>query len=250
MAAPFPVDIVASPLPEGFQGNLQELLNAFAEHLSASVEATFITGQLGGTAPTQNVGPWANGNNWFFWDPASGTYQPSEQGAPVGVIGIWGGQGAPVNWLLCDGRAVDRIVYKRLFAAIGGTWGAGDGVSTFNLPPAAKFFVNAPGWVGDPTVPVDAGHAASGVNARGGQQKVTLVDANIPPLQVTVPWLSPTFQQTPGYTVPNIQPAGAVTGNSTTYPVTDNKGGKLGVNQAPIPTVPPYVAANFIIKYQ
>jgi microcystin-dependent protein len=250
MAVPYPVDIEAGQIAAGFKGTLQDLLNTFADNLTATVGATFISGQLGGTTPTQNVGPWANGGEWWFWDPVSQAYHPSEQGVPVGTIAIWGGQGVPVNWLLCDGRAVDRILYKRLFTVIGGTWGAGDGSSTFNLPPPAKFYVNAPGWVGDATVPVDAGYSNTGVNARGGQQKATLADRNIPALQVTIPWLNPSFQETPGYGVPNIQPPGSQPGNATTYPVTDSGGGALGVNQAPVPTVPPYVAANFIIKYQ
>lgn len=37
-------------------------------------------------------------------------------------------------WLLCDGRAVSRSAYSALFAAIGTTWGAGNGSTTFNVP--------------------------------------------------------------------------------------------------------------------
>lgn len=38
------------------------------------------------------------------------------------------------GWLSCSGRPVSRFTYSYLFAAIGTTWGAGDGSSTFNLP--------------------------------------------------------------------------------------------------------------------
>lgn len=38
------------------------------------------------------------------------------------------------GWLLCDGQAVSRDTYSRLFAAIGTSYGAGDGSTTFNLP--------------------------------------------------------------------------------------------------------------------
>ena len=37
-------------------------------------------------------------------------------------------------WLACDGSAVSRTTYAQLFAAIGTTFGAGDGATTFNLP--------------------------------------------------------------------------------------------------------------------
>jgi len=40
----------------------------------------------------------------------------------------------PSGWLLADGSAVSRTVYAELFAAIGTTYGAGDGSTTFNLP--------------------------------------------------------------------------------------------------------------------
>lgn len=40
----------------------------------------------------------------------------------------------PEGWLLCDGAAVGRDIFKELFSVIGTTWGAGNGTSTFNLP--------------------------------------------------------------------------------------------------------------------
>lgn len=36
--------------------------------------------------------------------------------------------------LFCDGSAISRTVYSDLFLAIGTTWGAGDGSTTFNIP--------------------------------------------------------------------------------------------------------------------
>lgn len=41
---------------------------------------------------------------------------------------------AQLGWLYCNGAAVSRTVYANLFAAIGTTYGAGDGSTTFNLP--------------------------------------------------------------------------------------------------------------------
>ena len=38
------------------------------------------------------------------------------------------------NWLKCDGRAVSRTEYSRLFDVIGTYYGIGDGSTTFNLP--------------------------------------------------------------------------------------------------------------------
>jgi microcystin-dependent protein len=53
---------------------------------------------------------------------------------PIGSIKLWPTGGAPGGWLGCDGTAISRSVFSELFALIGGTWGAGDGSTTFNLP--------------------------------------------------------------------------------------------------------------------
>jgi microcystin-dependent protein len=53
---------------------------------------------------------------------------------PVGVILPYGGSTAPAAWLLCDGSAKSRTTYASLFAAIGTSYGVGDGSTTFNVP--------------------------------------------------------------------------------------------------------------------
>lgn len=52
----------------------------------------------------------------------------------IGFIKTFAGATPPEGTLLCDGSAVSRQTYKELFAAIGTTWGEGDGANTFNLP--------------------------------------------------------------------------------------------------------------------
>jgi microcystin-dependent protein len=52
----------------------------------------------------------------------------------AGVISLFGGSTPPSGWLFCDGAAVSRNTYSELFAAIGTTFGVGDGTATFNLP--------------------------------------------------------------------------------------------------------------------
>jgi microcystin-dependent protein len=53
---------------------------------------------------------------------------------PAGRIEQYGGSSAPTGWLECDGSAVDRTTYARLFTAISTTWGIGNGTTTFNVP--------------------------------------------------------------------------------------------------------------------
>ena len=52
----------------------------------------------------------------------------------TGTVLDFAGSAAPTGWLLCYGQAVSRTTYAPLFAAIGTTFGAGDGSTTFNLP--------------------------------------------------------------------------------------------------------------------
>lgn len=53
---------------------------------------------------------------------------------PVGSVIDFAGTTAPTGWLLCYGQAISRSEYAALFAAIGTTWGVGDGTTTFNVP--------------------------------------------------------------------------------------------------------------------
>lgn len=55
---------------------------------------------------------------------------------PPGAVMDFAGSTAPTGWLICDGGTLKRTTYAALFAAIGTTWGAGDGSTTFNLPDA------------------------------------------------------------------------------------------------------------------
>ena len=59
---------------------------------------------------------------------------------PVGAIVSFAA--VPAGWLACDGSAVSRTDYADLFAAIGTTFGPGDGISTFNLPGLDNLFNN------------------------------------------------------------------------------------------------------------
>jgi microcystin-dependent protein len=67
----------------------------------------------------------------------SGTVLIGGQGGfliPTGSVMPFAGSSAPAGWLLSFGQAVSRTTYAALFAAIGTTYGVGDGSTTFNLP--------------------------------------------------------------------------------------------------------------------
>jgi len=63
---------------------------------------------------------------------------------PTGSVHQFAMNTAPTGYLKCNGAAVGRTTYAALFAAIGTTWGVGDGSTTFNLPDLRGEFVR--GW--------------------------------------------------------------------------------------------------------
>lgn len=93
---------------------------------------------------------------------------------PAGIVQAFSGSVVPLGWLLAAGQAVSRTTYARLFAAIGTTFGIGDGSSTFNLPDARGRVLagkddmggSAAGRLSSPAGPVDG----STLGATGGIQ--------------------------------------------------------------------------------
>lgn len=78
------------------------------------------------------------------------------QGAtPVGLIELYTMTTIPPRRLKANGAALSRTTYADLFAAIGTTYGAGDGVSTFNIPDLRGEFIR--GW--DDGRGIDSGRA-------------------------------------------------------------------------------------------
>jgi microcystin-dependent protein len=53
---------------------------------------------------------------------------------PTGSVIMFASDTIPSGWLICGGQAISRTEYPELFLLIGTKFGAGDGVSTFNLP--------------------------------------------------------------------------------------------------------------------
>ena len=53
---------------------------------------------------------------------------------PVGSMQMFAGATAPSGYLICDGSAISRATYSKLFAVVGEAFGAGDSSTTFNIP--------------------------------------------------------------------------------------------------------------------
>jgi hypothetical protein len=53
---------------------------------------------------------------------------------PIGAILPYTGTTLPVGFLTCNGAAISRTAYDKLFGIVGTRYGSGNGTTTFNLP--------------------------------------------------------------------------------------------------------------------
>lgn len=158
---------------------------------------------------------------------------------PIGVILPYGGSGDPAggSWLVADGRAVSRSTYSALFAALGTTFGAGDGSTTFNLPDLRS------------RLPVGAGQGAGLSNrargATGGAETHTLTPAetairnhihNLPDNETAV--------ETRTYAGGG---ASGIMGTATGVAATTNPNGGEA-NGAAHNNMPPFIALNYVVR--
>lgn len=75
---------------------------------------------------------------WMVWK------EHAVEHCPQGMITAWAVASQPIGWLECNGAAVSRTTYARLFANIGTSFGVGNGTTTFNLPDLRGEFIR--GW--------------------------------------------------------------------------------------------------------
>lgn len=162
--------------------------------------------------------------------------------APAGAIMPFAGAAIPAGWLECAGQAVSRGTYAALFNAIGSSYGAGDGVTTFNVPDLrgrAAFGKDNMGGV-------SAGRLNAGVSgfdgatlgAVGGGETVTIGGAQSAVHTHQVAALNATFTAaTTSYLAPT---SGA--GAAVDWQTTASGAGGAHAN------VPPGLIVNYIIK--
>ena len=130
---------------------------------------------------------------------------------PAGVVIFHAANAAPSGYLKANGALVSRTTYAALFTAIGTTFGAGDGSTTFGLPDLRAEFVR--GW--DDGRGVDSGrvfgsqqtqdiqshsHTVTGLGTVGGEGSV------------------PQYTSSPFTNTASVSPATSSTGGTETRP--------------------------------
>ena len=99
--------------------------------------ATGLTGAQGPTGPVGAPGVPGPAGSQGPLGPAG----PAGPAAGPGMVAWFAMPTLPAGWLKANGAAVSRATYAGLFAAIGTTYGAGDGSTTFNLPDLRGEFI-------------------------------------------------------------------------------------------------------------
>jgi phage-related tail fiber protein len=113
-----------------------------------------LSGNASGTGTFTIESPNTNTNYTLTLPEASGTLATGSL-LPAGSVIWYAANTPPTGYLKANGDAVSRTTYATLFAAIGTTFGVGDGSTTFNLPDLRGEFIR--GW--DDGRGVDSGRA-------------------------------------------------------------------------------------------
>jgi microcystin-dependent protein len=103
----------------------------------------------------------------------SGILSFATAGAPTGTIIWYAANTAPTGYLKANGANVSRTTYAALFAAIGTTFGAGNGSTTFTLPDLRGEFIR--GW--DDGRGLDSGRSFASVQGQSYQSHSHGMDA-------------------------------------------------------------------------
>ena len=149
----------------------------------------------------------------------------------IGTILHFAGNILPEGYMRCDGSAISRETYSELFEIIGITYGAGDGVTTFNIPNfSGKVAV---GNSGDTYYPL---------GGAGGEETHTLTVDEIPPHKHQIKTNNDDWNNTQsGGNYGTTKDGTTAWYNNNWY--TENTGGGQAHNN-----MQPYLVVNYIIK--
>ncbi len=158
----------------------------------------------------------------------------------IGMIILFAGNFAPRGWALCDGQLLPIAQNDALFSVLGTTYG-GDGRTTFALPDLRG------------RAPIHAGQGPGltrrALGARGGLEAVALTSKNVPThehaLKASTDEAAEESAEAQYLGASQIYTQGGNLVALGAGSITTNPGGN-----EPVPTMPPFLAMNYIIALQ
>lgn len=90
-------------------------------------------------AENTNVPPGTDASKWERWGHT--VAEVSSSLGLTGSVAFFAFSTPPTGWLKANGATVSRTVYAELFAAIGTSFGLGDGINTFVIPDLRGEFI-------------------------------------------------------------------------------------------------------------
>lgn len=141
--------------------------------------ASAVTSGLNWTSTVENntTNPDAGGAGWL---------STQVSGIVTGTLVPYAGSTAPSGYLFCNGSAVSRSTFSTLFGIIGTTFGAGDGVTTFNLPDMRGRLAAGLDSMGSSplagrltSLSITGGGGAAAIGGFGGSESITLTVAQL-----------------------------------------------------------------------
>lgn len=132
-----------------------------------------LSGDAAGTGTFTIASPNSNSNFTLTLPTESGTIGVNS--SPAGTVIFYAASTAPSGYLKANGANVSRTTYAALFAAIGTTFGSGDGSTTFTLPDMRGEFPR--GW--DDGRGVDSGRAIGSAQLDALQNMTGTILGNI-----------------------------------------------------------------------
>jgi microcystin-dependent protein len=152
-------------------------------------------------------------------------------GVPAGTVEMFAGSAAPEGWLLCNGQTVLRERFADLFDAIGTTYGAGNGTTTFAVPDLRTRFP-----VGSGT-----GHA---LGSAGGAAQVALTAAQMPSHSHAIDTRTSSTQPHSHEVNEYVSGTGTTSSGWTNRVQTTRNTGSGSAHE----NRPPYLSLNFLIR--
>jgi len=171
---------------------------------------------------------------------------------PAGMIAPFAIITAPTGWLICDGSAINRTTYARLYSAISETWGPGNSYSSFNIPDLRGWFLR--GHDAGAGIDPDASTRAGAVSTLQSGDAVGSIQQNM--IHDHYHWVESWYSGGSGHGTGNNNPhnqgygsGGPYGTNIRTYDISDDTTAANKTYTGGVETRPKNKAVLYCIKY-